>query len=74
MVCIASVSWGLSGAIGTGISDRGEDIVDHVRGLVCGHARRRIIAPDIAGSRPGVRIGSVLHPAMRLAFTNGASL
>ena len=65
---------GLGRTVRAGVSDRAEDIFERRDGFIRCHAGRRIPACDVERALAGVRVGAVLHPAVLLAFPDGAGL
>jgi hypothetical protein len=61
-------------ALWAGIADRAKHVLHCGRGFVRGDAERRVFACKLKGAIAGVRIGTVPHPAMLLAFADGAGL
>jgi hypothetical protein len=58
--------------LGARVADRVEDVSNFGNGFFQRNSGRRIPARDVKGALAGVRVGTVLHPAVFLAFADGA--
>jgi hypothetical protein len=61
-------------ALGAGVADGAEHILDSRDGLVRGNVRGRGLPSDCHGVLPCVWIGAILHPAMLLALANRSGI
>ena len=64
----------LQRAVRAGVANSIKNVLDCAAGLVRREAGRRIVAPDTKRPCMGVGVGTILHPAVVLAFADRASL
>src|SRR5215471_10427379 len=65
-VNLVDVEWTLR----TGVADRAQHVLNCHHGLLGREAEGRLFASDQKGALAGMRIGSVLHPAVCFAFVD----